>query len=82
METNAITSIRLKPEMRQQLEYVSKELHRGKNWIINQALQNYLSALNSQMLVKEAKRQSLLASHAQNHDEISWEENSDTTDWQ
>jgi len=82
MEKNTITSIRLNPEMKHQLEYAAKALQRGKNWIINQALQNYLSALNSQVLIKEATRQSLLASRTRHCDEKLWEENSDTTDWQ
>lgn len=81
MGVNTITSIRLNSEMKQQLEYASKTLHRGKNWIISQALQNYLNTLNSQMLAKEAKCQSLLASHTQNCDATLWEENNDTTDY-
>ena len=82
MKDNLVTSFRLKPEVKQQLEYVERVLHRRKNWIITQALQEYLNALNSQVLQEEARRQSLLASRAANQDEKLWEDNHDTTDWQ
>lgn len=82
MKDNLVTSFRLKPEVKQQLEYVARVLHRRKNWIITQALQEYLNALNSQVLQEEARRQSLLASRAANQDEKLWEDNHDTTDWQ
>lgn len=79
---STITSLRIKSDVKQQLELASKSLHRSVNWILNQAIHNYLLSLELSKLADEAKRQSLLASHKANPDEKLWEENSDTTDWQ
>jgi len=37
-----ITSIRLQPDLEHSLEVTAEELHRSKNWIINEALREYL----------------------------------------
>ncbi len=37
------TSIRLQSDLDQALENLSRELHRSKNWIINEALRAYLA---------------------------------------
>jgi hypothetical protein len=37
------TSFRLPPELRQRLEETARRLGRGKNWIIVQALEEYLT---------------------------------------
>ena len=79
MQPSITTSIRLTPKVRQQLELASHKLHRGKNWIINQALEIYLKKLRYSLLVDEAKRQSLLASA---HDKEDWENESDQTGWE
>lgn len=77
------TSVRLTPELRQQLDYLSHSLHRGKNWIVIQALQEFISKHNYTILAEEAKRQSLLASqHTINEEEEIWEENIDVTGWE
>lgn len=81
MSTSITTSIRLTPQMRHQLDQASHELHRGKNWIINHALELYLKKLKSQLLVDEARRQSILASRKIKEDDA-WEENSDKTGWE
>lgn len=86
MAKGITTSIRLTPELRRQLDYVSHSLHRGKNWIIIQALQKFIqefSRKNYTTFAEEAKRQSLLASQYEfNEDEKIWEDNIDTTGWQ
>lgn len=38
----SITNIRLQSDLEQSLETLAEELNRGKNWIINQALREYL----------------------------------------
>lgn len=81
MHTSSITSVRLNPEVIKQLDFAAKSLHRNKNWIINQALQTYLHSLLATELTKEAKRQSMLASHKIDPDEKLWEENADIEDW-
>lgn len=82
MHKGITTSIRLTPELRQQLDYLSHSLHKGKNWIIIQALQEFINKNHYILLAEEAKRQSLLASQYEtNEDEEMWEDNIDTTGW-
>ena len=82
MASSMTTSIRLSQEVRQQLTQASEFLHRGKNWIINEALKKYLLNLNQLNLSSEAKRQSLLAGKMRNYEEEKlWEDNIDTTGW-
>lgn len=38
-----ITSIRLQPDLEQSLAATAEELNRSKNWIINEALREYLA---------------------------------------
>ncbi|MBP9692571.1 MAG: hypothetical protein KBD90_04485 [Alphaproteobacteria bacterium] len=83
MHKGITTSIRLTPELRQQLDYLSRSLHRGKNWIVIHALQEFIQKNNYTFLAEEAKRQSLLASRYEtNEDEEIWEKNIDITGWQ
>jgi predicted transcriptional regulator len=74
------TSIRLSPALREQLEAASHTLHRGKNWIIAQALVEYLGRLEYSTLAKEAQRQSLLSNQADADIQI-WQDNTDTSGW-
>jgi predicted transcriptional regulator len=68
--------------VRQQLDYLAHSLHRGKNWIVNQALQEFINRKHHTLLAQEARRQSLLASQSKtNEDEEGWEQNIDTTGW-
>lgn len=80
MAQGITTSIRLPPKLRAQLEKASHTLHRGKNWIIMQALQTYLNNLDHELLTAEAKRQSLLANKSDNKED-DWENDTDTTGW-
>lgn len=75
------TSIRLPIKLREKLDKVSHALHRGKNWIITKALEEYLSKLNQSNLVEEARRQSILASRKDKKKDHSWENNADTSGW-
>lgn len=81
MAKNETTSIRLSPQLRQQLEQASHLLHRGKNWIINHALQEYIHSVLDEKLIEEAKRQSLLARRLDQAEEDHWEDNLDDTGW-
>lgn len=54
----SVTSIRLQPEIEQSLEGLAAELQRSKNWIINEALRDYLSR---QRLEAERWRETLEA---------------------
>jgi len=75
MAKSITTSFRLPPELKEQLEHAAQAMHRGKNWIIIQALQSYLAQLDNQLLAKEAKRQSRLASRQHSAEDDDWEAN-------
>ena len=81
MNNSETTSIRLPRHLRQQLEQASHLLHRGKNWIIVQALQLYISQMLDTQLIEEARRQSLLANEADKLEDISWEDEMDDSAW-
>ena len=83
MTQTATTSIRLPVTLKKDLEKAAHVLHRGKNWIIIQALEAYLKKTHYAALVEEARRQSLLAAKKSQSDEVApWEENSDETGWE
>lgn len=81
MIRGTITSIRLSPKLCSQLEKASRKLQRGKNWIINHALEEYLAKLGQQKLMDEAHRQSVLASQKDTKENKPWDEDSDTSGW-
>lgn len=83
MTRGVTTSIRLTADLRLQLEHAAQRLHRGKNWIVSQALMEYLSKLGESKLLNEAHRQSLLASKAdkQNEEIDLWDDSQDDTGW-
>ena len=39
----SVTSIRLQPEVESGLEAMSNKLHRSKNWLINQAIREFVA---------------------------------------
>ncbi len=75
------TSIRLDPDLKEKLERAAHNLHRGKNWLISEALRKYLEQIENPHLAQEARRQSLLASNQQNSDTELWDINRDQEDW-
>ncbi len=81
MARSETTSIRLSPHLRQQLEQASHLLHRGKNWIITQALEEYINQVLNLKLVEEARKQSLHASQADQLEEGGWEDEMDDSGW-
>ena len=83
MAHSITTSVRLSPELRDQLDTAAHTLHRGKNWIIVHALEMYLEKIHFDDLAAEARRQSLLAAAQDNAKETElWEDNTDTTGWE
>lgn len=48
-------------------------MNKGKNWIINRAIEEYLNRHSHAALKEEARRQSVLASHKKWKDEALWE---------
>ena len=75
------TSIRLELALSKKLEKAAHNLHRGKNWLISEAIRRYLEQLENTTLVHEARKQSLLVSNQKNTDDDLWEVNSDREGW-
>jgi predicted transcriptional regulator len=73
------TSIRLTPTLASRLQRAASRLSRGKNWIIAQALDAYLTRTGNNALANEARRQSLLASRRSKRRTASWE--TDVAGW-
>ena len=81
MIKSVTTSIRLELSLSKRLEEVAHNLHRGKNWLISEAVRRYLDQLENPSLVQEARRQSLLVSKQKNPATDLWEMNSDQEGW-
>lgn len=81
MTKSIITSIRLEASLSRKLKKVAHDLHRGKNWLISEALRIYLEQLENQNLVQEARKQSLLANKQKSINTDLWEVNSDDEGW-
>ena len=82
MASHLTTSIRLPQNLRKRLEKRAKVLGRGKNWIISQALEEYLKVEEQEELERAARRQSLLASRSGSPEDASdWESGADFSDW-
>jgi predicted transcriptional regulator len=79
---SSISSVRIPDELRYRLERTARHLKKGKNWIINPALDEYLRKVDRDTLTDEARRQSLAASSAEARGEAGfWEKVSDTRGW-
>jgi predicted DNA-binding protein len=81
MIKSVTTSIRLELSLSRKLEKAAHNLHRGKNWLISEAVRRYLEQLENTTLVQEARNQSLLVSKQKNKDYDIWETNSDSEGW-
>jgi predicted DNA-binding protein len=81
MIKSVTTSIRLELSLSRKLEKAAQHLHRGKNWLISEAVRRYLEQLENTTLVQEARNQSLLVSKQKNMDYDIWETNSDSEGW-
>lgn len=80
MTAGITTSMRIPPLMRDRLIYAEKLLQHSKNWILLQALEEYLSKLEETNLKAEARRQSLLANNTP-FDDDAWFEAADHEGW-
>jgi predicted transcriptional regulator len=74
-------SSRISDELRIRFEEAAKASGKGKNWILNQALRDYLDRMREDQLAAEAPRQSLLAGKQTNPDELFWNSRTDDKDW-
>ena len=71
---SSTTSIRIPDDLKIRLDRTARRMNKGKNWIIKQALAEYLQRHNMDLLREEARRQSLLASKKKWKDAKLWEE--------
>ena len=74
MMTSTTCSFWIPGELRVHLELTARYLGKGKSWIINRALEEYLAKMGHDALASEARRQSLLASGAVFEEEKFWQE--------
>lgn len=75
------SSFRIPEDLRIRLEETSRYLKKGKNWIINRALEEYLAKNRLGALAAEARRQSLLASAVTTEVEKFWQDEADEAGW-
>lgn len=70
---SSTSSYRIPDDLKQRLERTSQRMDKGKNWILTQALSEYLDRHDFEALRAEARRQSILASRTKWKDEALWE---------
>jgi predicted transcriptional regulator len=70
---SSTSSFRIPDDLRIRLDETSRRMNKGKNWIINQAVEQYLERHSQAGLREEAKRQSRLASRKCWKDAPGWE---------
>jgi predicted transcriptional regulator len=58
--------------LKARLEATARQMNKGKNWILNRALEEYL--VRHESLAAEARRQSLLAARHPWKDQRAWED--------
>ena len=82
MPASITTSVRLPHPLRRDLERRARVSNRGKNWIIKEALEQYLYGSAQDELRREARRQSEIASRRTPRDAGWGERGGDTDGWQ
>jgi predicted DNA-binding protein len=79
--SSTTSSFRISDELRIRFESAAAQLGKGKNWILNQALREYLERIREDSLALEARRQSLLASGRTAPEAQFWAARADDRDW-
>jgi predicted transcriptional regulator len=69
---SSTSSFRIPDDLKARLERTARRLNKGKNWVINRALKEYLERQNQGWLRAEAVRQSVLAGKKKWKDEKLW----------
>ena len=70
---SSTSSIRLPDDLKSLLASTSRQMKKPKNWIVNQALREYLQVHNRELFLAESRRQSILASKKKWKDADFWE---------
>jgi predicted transcriptional regulator len=71
---SSTSSFRIPDELKLRLEAMARRMNKGKNWILNRALEEYLERHGRKSLAAEAQRQSLLAGQHPWKDQQAWED--------
>lgn len=79
--SSSTSSFRISDELRARFEAAARASGKGKNWILNQALKEYLERMRAESLAAEARRQSLLASGQPAPEAEFWAAQLDDRDW-
>jgi predicted DNA-binding protein len=79
--SSSTSSFRIRDELRVRFEAAASASGKGKNWILNQALREYLDRMREDYLAEEARRQSLLASARSAPEAEFWAAQRDERDW-
>ncbi|MBA3849642.1 MAG: hypothetical protein C0502_06555 [Opitutus sp.] len=72
MPASKTTSVRLPPHLSRELARRARATKRGKNWVIKEALEQYLLGSANDRLRQECREQSLRVSRRENPDEKAW----------
>lgn len=76
------TSVRLPAELSRELARRARAVKRGKNWVIKEALEQYLLGSANDRLREEFREQSIRVSRRENPDEKAWLDSVDAIpDW-
>ncbi len=81
MAASVTTSIRLSPELRRELERKARSTKRGKNWVVKEALEQYLLGSSHDTLREAARQQSERASQRTLADAVWGERGGDADGW-
>jgi predicted DNA-binding protein len=79
--SSTTSSFRIGDELRARFESAASQSGKGKNWILNQALREYLDRMREDSLAAEARRQSLLACGKTTPEERFWAARADDSGW-
>ncbi len=86
MQSGILTSVRLSAPLRLELDRAAKRLNRRPNWLISEALSEYLKSQKGDAAFREqARLESLKAAElekTEQWDQEMWERNIDLTGWQ
>lgn len=86
MQSGVLTSVRLPVPLRHELDRVAQRLNRRPNWVISEALREYLEAQKGDLaFAEQARKESLKAAQLEktgDWDQELWERNIDVAGWQ
>ena len=71
---SSTSSIRFPDELKVRLETTARQMKKPKNWVIKQALDEYLRWHDSEAFLAEARRQSILAGKKKWKDQALWDQ--------